>query len=234
MGHLKINHQESVFDQATNKLARWKSGLLNMGGRRELVKIVLSSLPTYLLTAIHAPKCFYKAMDKIRWRFLWAVQQQLHGGKCKVNWPAMCRPLDRGGLGITDLERFGRALRLRWLWFKWKTSDKPWCDLELPVDEVDEALFTTATKVSIHTGNKANFWTSSWLQGCALATMFPTLFNYTRNKNRSVVDAITNENWIRDIMHDMTSSMFLDYVHLWHLVTNSSFDHTDQGDHEIV
>jgi hypothetical protein len=157
MGHLKINHQESVFDQATNKLARWKSGLLNMGGRRELVKIVLSSLPTYLLTAIHAPKCFYKAMDKIRWRFLWAVQQQLHGGKCKVNWPAMCRPLDRGGLGITDLERFGRALRLRWLWFKWKTSDKPWCDLELPVDEVDEALFTTATKVSIHTGNKANF-----------------------------------------------------------------------------
>jgi hypothetical protein len=41
-----------------------------MGGYRELVKIVLSSLPTYLLTAIKPPKGFYKEMNKIHQRFL--------------------------------------------------------------------------------------------------------------------------------------------------------------------
>jgi hypothetical protein len=47
MGHLKINHLQSVFNQGANKLAGWQSGLLTMGGHRELVKTVLSSLPTY-------------------------------------------------------------------------------------------------------------------------------------------------------------------------------------------
>jgi hypothetical protein len=70
LGSLKFNHLQSVFDQAANKLAGRQSGLLNIGGHRELVKSVLSSLPTYLLTAIKAPKGFYKAIDKIRRRFL--------------------------------------------------------------------------------------------------------------------------------------------------------------------
>jgi hypothetical protein len=69
----------------------------------------------------------------------------------------MCRRLHRGGLGIIDLERLRRALRLRWLWFKWKNPDITWCDLELPMDEVDEALFAAAIKVSIHSGNKVKF-----------------------------------------------------------------------------
>jgi hypothetical protein len=143
----------------------------------------------------------------------------------------VCRPLHRGGLGISisGLERLGRALRLRWLWFKWKDPDKPWCDLELPVDEVDEALFAAATKVSIHSGNK-----SSWLQGCAPATMFPALFNHTRKKNRSVAEVISNEKWIKDIMHHMTPSLFLDHVRLWHLVSSFPFDQTDQDEDEII
>jgi hypothetical protein len=83
------------------------------------------------------------------------------GGKCKVNWSGVCRPLHCGGLGIIDLERFGRALCLRWLWLKWKSPDKPWCAMELLVDEIDEALFATATRVTVHNGKTAKFWTSS-------------------------------------------------------------------------
>jgi hypothetical protein len=49
----------------------WQTNLLNIGDRKELVKTVLSSLPTYLLTAIKPPKKFYKEMDKLRRQFLW-------------------------------------------------------------------------------------------------------------------------------------------------------------------
>jgi hypothetical protein len=96
----------------------WKANLLNIGGRKELVKTLLSSLPTYLLTTIKPPKKFYKEMDKLRRQFLWVGTQRLHGGKCKVNWQKVSRPMNRGGLGITNLEKFGWALRLRWLWFQ--------------------------------------------------------------------------------------------------------------------
>jgi hypothetical protein len=162
-----------------------------MGGCRELVKTIISALPTYLLIASKPLKGFYKEMNKIRRRFLWAGQQELHGGKCKVNWAGVCQPLHRGGIGIPDLQCFGRALRLRWLWFKWKTPNKPWCGMELPVDE---ALFATATKVTVHNGTKAQFWTSSWLQGCAPTMIFPDLFKHNKRKNRSVADAMNHDN----------------------------------------
>jgi hypothetical protein len=29
-----------------------------------------------------------------------------------------------GGLGIKDLDKFGRALRLRWLWYNWDIIDR--------------------------------------------------------------------------------------------------------------
>jgi hypothetical protein len=143
-------------------------------------------------------------------------------------------PLHQGGLGISDLECFGRALRLRWLWFKWKTPNKPWCDMELPVDGVDEALFAAATRVTVHNGKKAKLWTSSWLEGCSPTTMFPALFKHSKKKNHSVADAMSTGNWIRDVMHNMTAPLFLDYVRLWHLIASSSFSQADQSEDDIL
>jgi hypothetical protein len=75
-----------VLDKAAAKMAGWQGQLFNIGGRRELVRTVLDSLPTYVLTTLKPPKKFYRDLDKIRWCFLWAGNEELHGGKCKVNW----------------------------------------------------------------------------------------------------------------------------------------------------
>jgi hypothetical protein len=42
-----------------------------------------------------------------------------------VNWQTYLRPKNLGGLGIKDLEKFNRALRLRWLWHNWDQQEKP-------------------------------------------------------------------------------------------------------------
>lgn len=37
-----------------------------------------------------------------------------------------------GGLGAKDFSLFGRAIRLRWLWYEWKDREKPWIGMEIP------------------------------------------------------------------------------------------------------
>jgi hypothetical protein len=56
-----------------------------------------------------------KKIDKIRRSFLYKGEENANGRHCLVNWPIVTRPKDIGGLGIPDLEKFGRGLRLRWL-----------------------------------------------------------------------------------------------------------------------
>jgi hypothetical protein len=92
------------------------------------------------------PKCFIKDFDRsvaplsLGWEST-ATWRQVQS---KLGKPE--RPIDRGGLGITNL-------------------DKPWIGMDLPVDDMDMALFSAATKVTVNNGLKARFWTPSWLDG---------------------------------------------------------------------
>jgi hypothetical protein len=88
----------------------------------------------------------------------------------------------KGGLVILDLERFARALRLRWLWFRWRQKDRPWNKLDLPCDSKDKELFAASTVVTIGNGKFATFWTSSWIDGRAPKTIAPTLFLKAKRK----------------------------------------------------
>jgi hypothetical protein len=117
LGRLRMVHLQYILDKSKTKVAGWQGRLLNVSGRRELVRSVLSSLPVYLLTVIKPPKNLVHELDKLRRKFLWAGDKELFGGKCKVAWTNVCKSIPHGGLGLIELEKFSRALRLRWLWY---------------------------------------------------------------------------------------------------------------------
>ena len=155
---------------------------MNRAGCSALVKSVLTAMPIHLLTALKADKATLRAFDKIRRGMLWACKTSVSGGKCKVNWSRVCRPKVLGGLGILDLEKFARALRLRWLWQEWTAPDKPWVGLDTPNDDIDRRLFNAATEVTIGDGKKARFWSSSWLNGQAPSSIAPCIFEVSKRK----------------------------------------------------
>jgi hypothetical protein len=92
-----------------------------------------------------------------------ARDKELSGGKCKVAWTNVCKSIPHDGLGLIELEKFSRALRLRWLWYSWEPRARAWKGMELPIDKEDMALFNTATTVVIGDGNTASFWNSRWM-----------------------------------------------------------------------
>jgi hypothetical protein len=58
LNQLKLVHLQPILDRASSKLSGWQGRLMNLGGRRELVKTMLSSVPIYLLIALKPLKNF--------------------------------------------------------------------------------------------------------------------------------------------------------------------------------
>ena len=64
---------------------------MTMAGRLTLVKSVLTSQTIHLLSALRVPKEILKLLDDKRKKFLWVGNEELTGGKCKVNWVKAAR-----------------------------------------------------------------------------------------------------------------------------------------------
>lgn len=98
-----------------------------------------------------SPKWARNKIDKIGRGFICNSDDYEHatGGHSLVNWKTVCRPKYLGGLGIANLERFGRALRLRWSWFAWNDTDMPWVGSRLSWDEADMGLFWASTTITL-------------------------------------------------------------------------------------
>ena len=99
-------------------------------------------------------------MDRLARNFIWNADDNDNAGaralpsKLEIG---MHPPKNLGGLGVTDLERFGHALRLRWPWYEWEDPDRPWVGTDLPCSESDMALFRASTTITIGDGKRANF-----------------------------------------------------------------------------
>jgi hypothetical protein len=104
-----------------------------------------------------------------------------------------------GGLDIKDLDKFARALRLRWLWHQWDEKEKPWKHLLRITDKKDRQLFFQSTKVQIGNGRNTPFWEARWLQGVSPKELAPNLNQKARYKFRTVYTELQNSNWIKNL-----------------------------------
>ena len=141
-------------------------------------------------------------------------------------WKQVRRPTKLGGLGVLDIYKFSRALRLRWLWQSWKSGNKPWVGMEIPCTNTDRRLFDAATKITIGNGAKALFWHSAWLDGCCPKDMAPTIFALSRKKNRTVQQAVAANVWVQDlnVLQINSALQISQFVTLWEKVRSTHLD----------
>jgi hypothetical protein len=111
-----------------------------------------------------------------------------------VNWMTACRPKVLGGLGMTDLERFARALRLRWPWLQWTDPLHTWAGSKLPCNEADMDLFRAATHITIGNGESTSFWSDPWTHRGPIRLWAPDLYKVASRKGRSVAKELQNDN----------------------------------------
>jgi len=151
---LKKCELQPLVDKVNDCLPTWKAKLLSKAGRAVLVKAKLSAIPVHTAMANALPPWVIKCIDKHCRAFLWTGSDSAKLGNCLLAWSKVCRPPDLGGLGFLDLELFGYALRMRWLWFKRTDPSRPWDNLP----DVAEPLVTSMfhASVSVQIGDRQN------------------------------------------------------------------------------
>lgn len=70
------------------------------------------------MIAKNLPPWARKDIDNLCRKFFWARSDTSVKGKCMVSWPAVYRPTNLAGLGISDLRLTGAALQTKWLWLQ--------------------------------------------------------------------------------------------------------------------
>ena len=94
-----------ILEWMKKKLSGWKQLYLSKGGRLNLLKSTLSSLPTFYLSLFTVPKAVAMRLERIQRNFLWGSS-----AKCfkypLVAWEKVCLPRELGGLGIRNLVSF--------------------------------------------------------------------------------------------------------------------------------
>jgi hypothetical protein len=222
---------QPTIDRVAAKLPTWKAHLMDKAGRLKLVKSVLSAIPIHQLL-VHAPdKQTLHLIEKIERGFLWAGRKEAHGGNCHVNWGTVCRPIDRGGLGVLNLDKAGIALRLRWLWLSRTDPSRAWQGLDLQFSPLERSLFFASTTMVLGDGRTALFWEDRWLDGRSISEIAPLLYACIpkrRRRIRMVADGLLNHSWARDIHGTIGIPEIGEYLLLWRRL--ESVQLTDQAD----
>jgi glucan phosphorylase len=60
--------------------------------------------------------------------------------------------------------------------------------------------------------------------------MFLALYNHSKRKNQSVANAMTSENWIRDLMHKLTQAFSSNIYSSWMLIEELPYNANDSRD----
>ncbi|PWA57823.1 hypothetical protein CTI12_AA405230 [Artemisia annua] len=63
-----------IIDKFKQRLSKWKSSMLSIGGRSTLITSVLGSLGTYYLSMFPMPNQIDKQLESLRSNFFWESQ----------------------------------------------------------------------------------------------------------------------------------------------------------------
>jgi exonuclease III len=188
------------------KVEPWWGKFMSSGGRLILSNACLANLPTYAMGLFLLQDGIHAKFDSHRARFYWegvGPKRKFH----LVNWPAVCRPKDCGGLGIVNSRLMNVALLLKWVWKLYQDGNQLWRQLinaKYPsADDIFTAsgqrgsqfwrslhkikhLFKLGAKHSIRNGRRTRFWMDRWVGDAPIKDRFPGLFSIAYSQMDSV------------------------------------------------
>ncbi|KAL2237454.1 UNVERIFIED_CONTAM: hypothetical protein Sindi_0937100 [Sesamum indicum] len=90
----------------------------------QLIKSILSAMPTYLLQVLKPPKCVMERIERIFNKLLWDNT----GDQRKLNWfswESVCYLMDEGSFGVRRIQDMVHAFQFK-LWWRFRKQSSLW------------------------------------------------------------------------------------------------------------
>lgn len=193
-----------LVDRVERRLSA-SASFLPYGGRLTLINSVLSAIPTYYMCSLKLSKTVIEAIDSARRNCLWRDSNALVKRKPLAAWYKVCRPKDKGGLGVLNLyiqnvalllkhlHKFYTAQNLPWVRLIWSSNYRTkvphmvfnkgsfwWRDI-IKLSDIYRAI----AQCSIQTGSSVLLWDDLW-NGELRKLKYPDLFYQTTMRWESV------------------------------------------------
>ncbi|KAH0769685.1 hypothetical protein KY290_013666 [Solanum tuberosum] len=121
-----ISYYNDIVKKVTSKIRGCHSKLLSPGGRAILIRHVLLTLPTHLLSVVVPPKGTFEIIEKCLARFFWSGQDTRNKHHW-ISWDNLCYPFEEGGVNFRRIEDICNSLKSK-QWWKLRTSKYLWSD----------------------------------------------------------------------------------------------------------
>ncbi|XP_057246803.1 uncharacterized protein LOC130589540 [Beta vulgaris subsp. vulgaris] len=143
-------------ERVWKKLQGWKEKLLSKAGKEVLIKAVIQSIPTYMMSLFSIPEGILDDINSLCARFWWGgkgMEKKMHW----VSWEKLCLPKSYGRMGFRDLRTFNQALLAKQGW-------RLMCDVGGLAHQVMQArYFKNDNFVDARRGYDPSFvWRSIW------------------------------------------------------------------------
>ena len=184
------------------------SSFLAYGGRLQLIRSCLSSMPIFFLCSLDIPQGIIKQLNRIIRQCLWRGNNQDSSRQSLASWEMICKPKSSGGLGILDFKKQNQGLLMKQLHKFYNKEDLPWVNLVWRYygDEVPHTAnlcgsfwwrdimklqqqYRHICSVKVVTGSSVLFWEDTW-NGVHLRAEYPRLYSYALDKQLSVKDVL--------------------------------------------
>ncbi|XP_042495183.1 uncharacterized protein LOC122074441 [Macadamia integrifolia] len=104
-----------VMGKIKGRMAGWKGKLLSMAGRVELVRSLISGMPSHNFSVYWWSSSLLNIMGRWMRNFIWSGDPETAKG-VTINWDSICKPKQEGGLGIRRLRDVNKALLCKHVW----------------------------------------------------------------------------------------------------------------------